>query len=70
MVIYTIKVVLLTIATIIITMAISDGEKSIIFVAKRIVTLASIQIICNKRQKNSGHEIENSMEIKINITYF
>ena len=66
----TIKTTILTIATTTTTMVVSHGEESVIFVVKKVVALANIQIMSNGRQKNFGDETENSAEIKANITLF
>lgn len=46
----TIKVTILIIAIITTTMAISNKEKSVMFLAKKVIALISIQTISNKRQ--------------------
>lgn len=58
------------IATIIKTIAASYREKNIIFVAKKVVTLISIQTMSNRRQKNFRDKTKNFMEIKANIIHF
>lgn len=65
-----IRATILTIATIITTIVLSYREKSVIFGEKKVVALISIQIMSNGRQKNFGNKIENSLEIKENITHF
>ena len=64
----TIRATILTIATT--TIVVSHGEESVIFVVKKVVTLANILIIINGKQKNFKDEIENSAEIKANTTFF
>ena len=51
-------------------MAISHGKKSVMFVAKKVVALISIQTMSNKRQKNFEDETKNFVEIKANTTNF
>lgn len=71
MMINTIKaIIILTIATIIIIMAIGYKEKNVIYVIKKVITLTNIQIITNKRQKNFGNKTKNFKKIKTNTTYF
>ena len=65
-----IRAIILTITTTKITMAISHGKESVMFVVKKVVALINIQIISNRRQKNFGDKIENSAKIKPNITLF
>ena len=43
------RAIILTITTIIITIAITHGEKSVIFVAEKIIALISIQIIIDRK---------------------
>ena len=64
-----IRVIIPTITITTITIAISHREESIIFVAKKIVTITSIQMMNNRRQKNFGDKIKNFTEIKVNIIY-
>lgn len=52
MVINITKITIFTIAIIITIMAISHREEGVMFVAKKLVTLKSIQILSNKKQKN------------------
>lgn len=66
----TIKATILTIAITITTIIVNYREESVIFVIKKIVTLANIQMMSNRRQKNFGEKTENFMEIKVNITHF
>ena len=40
-------------------MAVSHGEESVMFVAKKVVALISIQTMSNRRQKNFGDETKN-----------
>lgn len=70
LVIKTIRATTLKIAIIITTMAVSYKKKSIIFVAKKVITLINIQTMSNGRQKNFGDETKNFVEIKVNITHF
>lgn len=65
-----IKVVILTIIIITLTIAINHEEESIIFVAEKVSTLASIQMMSNGRQKNFGDETENFVEIRANTMDF
>ena len=51
-------------------MGVSHEKKNVMFVAKKIVALIDIQTINNGKQKNFRDKIENSVEIKANITYF
>lgn len=60
----------ITITIIIITIAVNHKKESIIFVAKKIITLTSIQIINNGKQKNFCNKIKNFAEINANTTYF
>ena len=53
-----------------IKIAISHGEKSVMFVVKKVVALVNIQMIRNGRQKNFGDKTKNSMEIKANTSLF
>ena len=69
-VINTIRVIILIIVTITIIMAINHKIESVIFMAKMVVTLISIQIISNRKQKNFGDKTENFVEIRANITHF
>lgn len=64
------KVVIFIIITIITKMAVSYEEESVIFMAKKLITLASIQMMSNRREKNFEGKTENFMEIKVNIIYF
>ncbi len=66
----TTRATILTIATTTTTMAVNHGEESVMFVAKKVIALISIQTMSNKRQKNFGDETENSAEIKANTTHF
>ncbi len=52
------------------TMAISHGEKIVIFMEKRVVVLVSIQTMTNGRQKKFRDKTENFAGIKVNTTYF
>ena len=51
-------------------MGISYEEESVMFVAKKVITLMNIQIMNNRKQKNFGDKTENSAEIKANIMHF
>lgn len=51
------------------TITISHRETSVIFVTKKIITLISIQIMSNKKQKNIGDETEIFVKIISNITH-
>ena len=51
-------------------MAANYGEKSVMFVAKKIIALISIQTMNNKRQKNFEDKTENIVEIKANTMHF
>lgn len=64
-----IKATILTIARIILIITISYEEKNVIFVAKKVVALTSIQMMSNRSQKNFKDKTENFVEIKVNITY-
>lgn len=64
------RATILTIALIIIIIVVSHKKKSVIFVAKKVVTLISIQTINNGKQNNFEEKTENFIEIKANITYF
>lgn len=64
------RATILTIAKTIIKLILRYEEKNIMFMAKKVVTLANIQIRSNEKQKNFGDKTENSMEIKVNTTYF
>lgn len=66
----TTRAVIFIIAKIAKRMAVSLREKSVLFVAKKIISLISIQMITNRSRKNSKDKTENSVEIKTNITYF
>ena len=70
MVINTTRPTIFRIATITIIMAVSHRKKSVIFVAKKVVALISIQTMSNGRQKNFGDETENFVEIREDITHF
>ena len=59
-----------TIATITTTIAISHGKESVMFVAKKVAALISIETMSNGRQKNFGDKTENFVEIKVNTTHF
>lgn len=52
------------------SMAIKHRKKSIMFVAKKVVTLIDIQTINNEKQKHFGDKTMNSVEIKPNTIYF
>lgn len=64
------KTIILTIVTTTTKIAISQGEKSVTFMAKKVVTLISIQMISNRKQKNFGDKTKNSAKIKANTTHF
>ena len=66
----TIRATILTITTTTTIIAVSHREENIIFVVKKVVTLANIQMMSNGRQKNFEDETENSAEIKANTTLF
>ena len=61
---------ILTIDTITTTMAVSDGDESVMFMAKRVVLLISIQTMSNGRQKDFGDKTENFVEIRASTTHF
>ena len=65
-----IRAIILTIAIIVIIMAISSREKSLIFVEKKIVAIINIKIISNRSQKNFRDEAKNIVEIKANTIHF
>lgn len=52
------------------TTAVNHKEKSVMFVAKKVVFLISIQTISNEEQNNFGDETKNSVKIKINTIHF
>lgn len=64
------KVVIFIIITIITKIAVNYEEESVIFMAKKLVTLANIQMMSNRKEKNFGGKTENFIEIKINTMYF
>lgn len=66
----TTKAVILIIAIIIITIVVNHGNGIVMFVTKKVIVLTNIQMINNKRQKNSGDESEYSVKIKVNIMHF
>lgn len=70
MIINTTRATILIIAIITIKMAASHREKSVIFVAKEVVALISIQTMRNRRQKNFRDKTENFVEIKANTMHF
>ena len=70
MVINTTRATIFTIATITTIMAVNYGEKSVIFVAKKVVALINIKTMSNKRQKNFGDKTENFVEIRAKTTHF
>lgn len=51
-------------------MVINYEKGSVMFVIKEVVTLVSIQMMSNKRSKNSGNETKNFGKINANTTYF
>lgn len=65
-----VRVTILKIAKIITTTAVNHGEKSVIFVAKKIIALISIQPIRNKKQKNFKDKTKNFVKIKVNTIHF
>lgn len=67
-----INTTIVTIFTIVIItiVAISYGKKSVIFVAKKIVILMSIQKISNKKQKIFEDKTGNFVKKKANTTHF
>lgn len=68
--IYITKAKILTITTITITIVVSHGKRTIIFIVKKIVPLITIQIMSNKKQKTFKDKIMKSIMIKVNIIYF
>lgn len=70
MLINTIRTIILTIAIITTIMAVIHKEKNIIFVAKKVIILISIQIMNNKKQKNFRDKIEHFIKIKANTIHF
>lgn len=64
------KATILIIATIKTTIAASHGKKRVIFLAKKIVTLISIQTMSKKRQKKFENKTKNFVEIKANTIHF
>lgn len=66
----TIKAIIVTITTITTTMVVSYGKESVIFVIKKIIALANIQIMSNGRQKNFENKTENFAKIKANTMHF
>ncbi len=68
--IYITRATILTITTLTTTTAVNHGEESVMFVAKKVVALISIQTISNKRQKNFGDKTNISAEIKANTMHF
>lgn len=65
-----IRVIILTITITATIMAINHGEKSVIFVNKKVIALIIIQTMSYRRQKNFENKTENFVEIKANIIYF
>ena len=53
------RATILTITTIITTIAISYRKESVMFVAKKVVALINTQTMNNGRQKNFGDETKN-----------
>lgn len=47
-------------------MAVSHGDESVMFVAKKVVALVSIHMMDNEKLRNFGDATENSMEINAN----
>lgn len=70
MVINTIRTIILTIAITITTMVISYGKKNIIFVAKKVVVLTSIKRMSSRKQQKFCYKTKNSIKIKANLTHF
>ena len=64
-----IKIIIFTIATTTI-IAVSYRKKSIIFVAKKVITLISIQKMSNRKQKNFRDKTGNFVKIKTNTMHF
>lgn len=64
------RAIIFSIIIIIITMAVSHEKQNVLFVAKNVVTLTSIQMISNGEQKNFKNKTENFAKINRNITYF
>ena len=69
-VINTTRAIILTITTIITTMAVRYEKKSVIFMAKNDVALIIIQTISKEKQKNFEDKIMNFVEMRANITHF
>lgn len=70
MVINIIGATILTIDIITIIMAVSHRKENIIFIAIKVVTLASIQMMNNRRQKSFKNKNKNFAKINANIIYF
>ncbi len=66
----TTRTTILTIVMTTITIVVSHGNKSVMFVKKNIFALINIQTMSNGRQKNFEDETENFAEIRANTTYF
>ena len=66
----TTRATILTITITTTTTAVNHEEESIMFVAKKVVALISIQTMSNKKHKNYRDKTENSAKIKINTTHF
>lgn len=58
---------MLTLTTIIIIIAISYKKENVMFVAKKIIALISIQKMSNRKQKSFRGKTKNLTEIKPNI---
>lgn len=70
MVINIIGATILTIAIITIIMAVSHRKENIIFIAIKVVTLASIQMMNNRRQKSFKNKNKNFAKINANTIHF
>ena len=68
-VINTTRAIILTTATIRTTIAISHEEKSVMFIAKKAVTLTSIWMMSSRKQKSFRNKTKNSAEINANTTH-
>lgn len=66
----TIRVTILIIATITTIIVINHGEKSVIFLTRKIFALINISMMSNRRQKNFRDKTENSAKINANIMHF
>lgn len=66
----TTRAIILTITTIITAIVVRYEEKSVRFMAKKIVTLISLQTINNRKQKNFEDKIENFVKIRVNTIHF